>query len=130
MRAVDALLGLEGLFQVGPGFLAARLLARQDDRAVAVLVALDVELDDVAGLDLGLGAGRAEFLEGDAALGFQADIDDGEFIGEAEDPAGDDGAFEAGVPAEGLIEEGGETVAFEMVLHGSGRGRGAGDGGG
>ena len=83
-RAVDALLRLERLLEVGPGLLAAGLLARQDDRAVLVLVALDVELDDVAGLDLGLGAGRAEFLEGDAALGLQADIDDGEFIGEAE----------------------------------------------
>ena len=62
-RAVDALLGLERLFQVGPGFLAPRLLARQDDGAVAVLVALDVEFDEVAGLDVRLGAGRAEFLE-------------------------------------------------------------------
>ena len=110
-RAVDALLGLERLFQVGPGLLAAGLLARQHDGAVAVLVALDIKLDEVAGLDLRLGAGRAEFLEGDAALGLQADIDDGEFVGEPEDPAGDDGAVEAGVPAEGLVEEGGEVLA-------------------
>ncbi len=115
-RAVDALLGLERLFQVGPGLLAPRLFARQHDGAVAVLVALDVEFDDVAGLDLRLGAGRAEFLEGDAALGLQADIDDGVFVGEADDPAGDDGAVEAGVAAEGFIEEGGEVFAAEMVL--------------
>ena len=95
--AVDALLGLERLFQVGPGFLAPRLFARQHDGAVAVLVALDIQLDGVAGLDFRLGAGRAEFLERDAAFGFQADIDDGVFVGEAEDAAGDDGAVEAGV---------------------------------
>ena len=127
-RAVDALLGLERLFQVGPGFLAPRLLARQDDGAVAVLVALDIELDDVAGLDVRLGAGRAEFLERDAAFGLQADIDDGEFIGEADDAAGDDGAVEAGVAAEGFIEQGGEVFAPEMVLDG-GRRDGAGGGG-
>ena len=75
-------------------------------------------------------AGRAEFLEGDAALGLQADIDDGEFVGETEHAAGDDGAFEAGVLAKGLIEEGGEILAFEVVLHGGRRGRRAGDGGG
>ena len=51
-RAVDALLALERLLQIGPGFLAPRLLARQHDGAVTVLVALDIELDDVAGLDL------------------------------------------------------------------------------
>ena len=82
----------------------------------------------VAGLDVRLGAGRAEFLEGDAALGLQADIDDGEFVGEAEDAAGDDGAVEAGIAAEGFIEQGGEVLAAEMVL-GRGRRDGAGGGG-
>ena len=57
-------------------------------------------------------------------------IDNGEFVGETEDPSGDDGAFKASVLAEGLVEEGGETVAFEVVLHGSRWGRRAGDGGG
>ena len=68
------------------------------------------------GLTSGLRAGRAEFLEGDAAFGLQADIDDGEFVGQADDAAGDDGAVEAGVPAEGFIEQGGEIFATEMVL--------------
>jgi hypothetical protein len=97
--AVDAKLGLERLFEVGPGFFAAGFFAREDDGAVAVLVALDIQLDDVAGLDLGLGAGGAEFLEGNAALGLQADIDDRVFVGEADNAAGDDGAVEAGVSA-------------------------------
>ena len=53
-RAGDALAGLERLLEVGPGLLAPRLLARQDGLAVLVLHALDEDLDDVAGLDLGL----------------------------------------------------------------------------
>ena len=114
-RAGDALAALEGLFEVGPGLFAPRLLARQHDRAVAVFVALDIEFDHVAGLDLRLGAGRAEFLKGDAAFGLQADIDDGEFVGEPEDPAGDDRAVEAGIAAESFIEQGGEGVAPKMI---------------
>ena len=70
------------------------------------------------GLTSGLVPGGAEFLEGDAALGLQADIDDGEFVGQADDPAGDDRAVEAGVAAEGFVEEGGEVLATEMVLRG------------
>ena len=79
------------------------------------------------GLTSGLAPGGAEFLEGDAALGLQADIDDGEFVGEADDPAGDDRPVEAGVAAEGLVEQGPE------ILDGAGvgvRGRvGAGESG-
>ena len=107
-HAVDALLRREGLLQVGPGFLAARLLARQHDGAVTVLVALDEELDHVAGLDFRLLPRRGEFLEGDAPLALQADIDDGEVVIDADDAAGDDGAGEAGVGAEGRVEQCGE----------------------
>ena len=88
--AVDALLGLERLFQVGPGLLAPRLLARQDDGAVPVLIAFDIELDDIAGLYIRLGAGRPELLQRDTALRLQADVDDGVLVGEAEDAAGND----------------------------------------
>ena len=103
-RAVDALGALIGLLECGPGLLAARLLARQHDGAVAVLVALDVQLDHVAGLDLRGAAGRwAELLQRDPALRFQADIDDGVVVGEADDAAGDDRAFKAGVAAEALV---------------------------
>ena len=121
-------MGLERLFQVGPGFLAPRLFARQDDGAVLVLIALDIQLDGVAWLDVRLGAGRAEFLERDAAFGFQADVDDGVFVGEALDPAGDDRAIEAGIASQGFIEQGGEVLAAEVVLSG-GRRDGAGGSG-
>ena len=52
-RAGDALVRLEILLELGPGFLAPRLLARDLRLAVLVLHALEIDLDDVAGLDLG-----------------------------------------------------------------------------
>src|SRR5579859_880952 len=127
--AVDPLLGLERLLEVGPRLLTPRLLARQDDGAVLVLVALDIQLDDIAGLYLGLGARWTEFLQRDAAFGLQAYIDDGEFIGEPEDPTRHDRPVEAGILAKGLIEEGGEILAFEVVLHRGRWGSGAGNSG-
>jgi hypothetical protein len=113
--AVDALVGFEGTLQAGPGFLAAGLFAAQYDGAVTVLVALDIELNHVAGLHFGLGAGGGEFLQGNAALALQPDIDDGEFIGKADNPAGDDGAVKTGVGAEGFVQERGEVLAAKMV---------------
>ena len=60
--AVDALLRFERLLEIDPGLFAAGLLAGQHDGAVAVFVALDVELDLVAGLDLGAQPGAANSL--------------------------------------------------------------------
>ena len=115
-RAVHALAAFEGAFQAGPGFFAAGFFAGQDDAAVAVFVALDIELDHVAGLDFRLLAGDREFLQRDAAFGFQPDIDDGEFVGQADHAAGDDRAVEAGVAAEGFVEQGGEILAAHVVI--------------
>jgi hypothetical protein len=123
--AVHALLCFEGALQAGPGFLAAGLLAAQNDAAVAVFVPLHIQLDHVAGLHVRLLAGRAEFLEGHAAFALQANVDDGEFFGEADYPAGNDGPIEAGILAKGLIEEGGEILASEMVIAVENAGSGA-----
>ena len=114
-RAVHAHLRLERLLQVGPGLLAPRLLARQHDGAVAVLVALDIKLDVVAGLNLGLLARQGEFLERDAAFAFQADVDDGVLVGEADDAAGDDRTFKSGLAAHRFIKQGGEVFAHVAV---------------
>ena len=56
--AGDALIGLEALLEQGPGLLAPRLLARELRLAVLVFHPLEIDLDGVAGLDLGA-AGRA-----------------------------------------------------------------------
>jgi len=114
-HAIHADLRGEGLFQVGPGFLAPRLLARQDDGAVPVLVALDEQLDQVAGLHLGLHARGGEFLEGHAPLALQADIDDGNIVIHADDLAGDDRSGKPGVGAKRFVEKGGEILAMEAM---------------
>jgi hypothetical protein len=74
----------------------------------------------VARLDVGLDTRGREFLQEDASFGLQADINDGEFIGEPDDPAGDDGPVKASVPAKGFVEKRSEIFAHEMVLHGLG----------
>ena len=74
-HAVDALIGLEILFEQGPGFFAARLLARQLGLAVLVFHPLEINLDGIAGLDLRRPARRREFAQRDAAFRFQSDID-------------------------------------------------------
>jgi hypothetical protein len=75
--AGDALVGLEGPLELDPAFLAARLVARDDGLTERVLDALQIDLDLVADLERLLAAAGAEkFLEGDAALGLGADVDD------------------------------------------------------
>src|SRR4029077_3793886 len=61
--AGDALVFLEGFFELRPGFLATCLFAAQNGFAVLVFHALEIDLDGVAELDLVLLAGLAEFLE-------------------------------------------------------------------
>ena len=78
-------LSLNALLELGPGFLAPRLLARQHGLAVLVFHALEIDLDRVADLDLGRLAGGGEFLERDAAFGLQADIDEGEVVLDGDD---------------------------------------------
>ena len=55
-----------------------------------------------------------ELAEGNAALALEADVHDGDVVIDAETAAGDDGAGEAGVGAERLVEEGGEILAAGM----------------
>src|SRR5690606_21159629 len=73
--AFDALAGIKLGFEADPALFAAGLLARQHRLAKRVLDALDIDLDFVAGLEF-LGAG-AEFLQRDATLDLEADVDDG-----------------------------------------------------
>src|SRR6266852_553214 len=92
------LVALERLLEQGPGLLAARLLTRQLRLAVLVLHPLEEDLDRVADLDVGLMprrlAGGGELLEIDAALGFEADIDQHRIVFDRDDPTFDHGAFE------------------------------------
>ena len=111
MTPVDLLVGLEGLLELDPALLAARLVAREHGLAERVLDALEIDLDLVADLDLGLPARAGEFLQRDAAFGLQADVDDGEVLFDGDDRALDDGAFLQIAAGEGFFEQGGEIFA-------------------
>ena len=76
--ALDLLLGVEGLLELAPAFLAARLVARQHRFTERVLDALEIDLDLVADLEIVCRPGAREFAQRDAAFGLEADVDDGE----------------------------------------------------
>ena len=109
--AFDLLVLLEGLLELDPALLAARLVARDDGLAERVLDALEIDLDLVADAGGGIAAVIGEFLEGDAALRLQADVDDGHVLFDGDDPALDDRALEGLVVAVGLVEKRGEILA-------------------
>jgi len=103
-RAHDAFLIGERLLENGPGLLAASLVARQDGLALLVLHPVDEDVDHVAFLDFGGGATVGELTQCDAALGLEADIHHDEIVGNANDAALDDRAFEARRTAQRFIE--------------------------
>ena len=107
----DLLVLLEGLFELDPALLAARLVARDDGLAERVLDALEIDLDLVADARRRIAAMIGEFLEGDTALGLQADVDDGHVLFDRDDLALDDRAFEGLVVAVGLVEKRCEILA-------------------
>ena len=109
--ALDLLVGLEGLLELAPAFLAPRLVARQHRLAERVLDALQVDFDGVADLDF-VGAARGrELAERDAAFGLRADVDDGEVLLDADNGPFDDGPFLQSAAAERFVEHGGEVFA-------------------
>jgi len=92
--------------------------------SVLVLHALEIDLDFVARLDLGRPSGLGEFLERNAALRFQPDVDEHAVAVDGDHGAFEDGALEAVDGAEGFFEEGGEIFLFGC--RGAGRGIGHG----
>ena len=117
-HAGDALVVLELTLELGPGFLAAGLFAREHGFTVLVFHALEIDFDDVADLDLVLLSRSGEFLERDAPFGFQADIDQDEFIFDSDDGAFQHAAFETRAGAEGFLEQRSEQFAEWFFLQG------------
>jgi hypothetical protein len=121
--AEDHALDARGAGELGlelvPGGFAAGTVARQHRLAMHVLDAVDIDLDGVADLQIGLLAGRCELAEPDAAFGLQADVDDGHVVLDTGDGALDDAAFEAFVlAAERFIEERREILAGRVCRSG------------
>src|SRR5690606_12560339 len=92
--------------ELDPALLAAGLLAAQHRLAHGVLDAVDIDLDLGTLLDRAVAAGGAELLKRDAALGLEADIDDGKVLLDADDLALDDRAFERLVRNERVHQHG------------------------
>src|ERR1700761_1103304 len=78
--AVDLFVVLERLLQLAPALLAARLVARQRGFAERILDAVEEHFDLVADLQFAITAGARKFAQRDAALGLQADVDDGHVL--------------------------------------------------
>ena len=111
-HALDAVAGGELGLELVPGGLAAGAVAAEHRLALDVLDAVDIDLDLVADLDLGLLARRGELAQRDAAFRLQADVDDGHVVLDRGDGALDDPAFEAFIlAAEGFVEQRREIVA-------------------
>ena len=113
--AFDLLLLFEGLFELDPALFAARLVARDDRFAERVFDALEIDLDFVAHLRGAFAARSLEFLEGDAAFGLEAEIDDGDIFFDRDDDALDDGAFKGLVLAIALVEKRCKILARRRV---------------
>ena len=67
-RAGHALGVVESFFEHGPGFLAARLFARQHGFALLVFHPLKIDIDDGPDRYVGFAIGGAEFSQGNATL--------------------------------------------------------------
>ena len=107
---LDELLVLTGLGDLIPDLQAVSLLLADLDEPVVVLCALDVDLDDVAGLDRDAALGVVELAGADAALGLVADVDDRKLLADREDRALDDLAFDAAELGLFLLKQGDECL--------------------
>ena len=83
----------EGLFQCVPGADAAGALVRQGQVAFDVLPAVGQHLDLVADVDGDSAVGSSDLLDGNEALLFAADVDDGALRRDFEDAAVQDVPF-------------------------------------
>ena len=113
--AVNLLVVVEGLLELAPAFLAARLVARQHGFAERIFDAVEEHLDLVADLEIGLAAGTVEFAKRHAAFGLEADVDDGHVFFNRDNNALDDGAFLQIAACEGFIEHRGKIVAGRII---------------
>src|SRR5262249_4280294 len=112
-----------------PALLTPRFVAREHCFAERILDPLEIDLDDVADLEIALAARSGEFPQRDPALGLQPDIDDREVFLDADDGAFDDGAFLQISVIERFFEQLGEILArgrdgFFLAWDGGGGGGG------
>src|SRR5579863_1077282 len=108
--ALDLLVALEGLFELAPAFLPARLVAREHRLAERVLDPLQIDLDGIADLELARPARPGKLPQRHPAFGLEADIDDGDILLDADDGPLDDGPFLQIAVTERFVEQRGEIL--------------------
>src|SRR3954447_1684772 len=113
--AVNLLVVVEGLLELAPAFLAARLVARQHGFAERIFDPVEEHLDLVANLEIAFAAGAGEFAQRDTAFGLQADVDDGHVLFNCNYLALDDGAFLQIAAGEGLVQHCSEIVTGRII---------------
>jgi hypothetical protein len=114
--AVDLLVGFEGALELDPALFAAGLVAADDRFAHGVLDAVEIDLDLIADSQRDLAAMAHEFLEGHAAFGLEADVDDGHVLLDGDDAALDDRTFLHIDLGEGLLQHRREILARRCVI--------------
>src|SRR3954469_6647649 len=113
--AVNLLVVVEGLLELAPAFLAARLVARQHGFAERILDSVEEHLDFVANLEIAFAAGSCELAQRHAAFGLQADVDDGHILLDRNNNTLDDGAFLQIAAGEGLVQHRSEIVTGRII---------------
>ena len=108
---LDLLLLLEGLFELDPALLAARLVTRDHRLTERVLDALQVDFDLVADAGQFVPTVIGKFLERDAPFGLETEVDHRDILFDGDDQALDDRSFESFVLAVALVEQSGEIIA-------------------
>src|SRR5262249_33784126 len=109
--ARDLLVALERLLEAPPALLTTRLVAREHRLAERVLDPFEIDLDDIADLELIGASGPGEFPQRDPALGLQPDINDGQILLDADDRPLDDGSFLQIAVVERFFEQLGKILA-------------------
>src|SRR5215203_727827 len=113
--AVNLLVVVEGLLELAPAFLAARLVARQHGFAERILDSVEEHLDLVPDLEFAVLAGSCEFTQRHTAFGLEADVDDGHVLLDRNNDALDDGAFLQIAAGKALVEHRGKIVAGRII---------------
>src|SRR6266702_4292323 len=113
--AVNLLVVVEGLLELAPAFLAARLVARQHGFAERIFDSAEEHLDLVASLEIAFAAGSCVFAQRHTAFGLQADVNDGHVLFNCNYLALDDGAFLQIAAGEGLVQHCSEIVTGRII---------------
>src|SRR5262249_44818923 len=103
--ALHLFVAVEGLLELAPALLAARLVAREDGFAERVLDPLEIDLDRIADFDLCLPARPREFTQRDTAFGLRPHVDDGDILLDPDHRSFDHRAFLRTALGEGFFQQ-------------------------